>query len=113
MNTNADSPIYILHALWFNKSDGPSRYQQYLEVASPIAEKYGAKRVDSLIPLEIIQGDFRPDYIFTVQWPDEEAFNRFIRDPQYRAVAHMREEACTKRVLLKCKKPSTTGRNGG
>lgn len=101
-----DERAYILQAVWFARPQGPHRYREYLEAATVIAEKYGARRVEALIPLEVIQGDFRPDYIFVTEWPTIEHFHRFVRDPGYRAVAHLREEACTKRVLLRCRRPS-------
>lgn len=98
-------PIYIVHLIWFEKPDGPRHYQKYLEAASPVAKRYGARRVDSLIPFDTVQGDVEPDYMFVVEWPDEEAFERFMKDPGYRAAAGLRQGACSKRVLLKCRRP--------
>lgn len=102
---DAGDRIYILNAVWFNPNGGAQRYRQYLEAASPIAEKYGARRVEALIPVEVIQGDFHPDYLFVVEWPNEAAFVDFVRDPHYRAVAPLREAACRRRILLRCKRP--------
>lgn len=102
-----DERAYILHAVWFARPHGAQRYAEYLEAASVIAQKYGARRVEALIPVDVIQGDFRPDYVYVTEWPSIEHFHRFVRDPGYRAVAHLREEACTKRVHLHCRRPST------
>lgn len=101
-----DEVAYILHAVWFARPQGPHRYREYLEAATVIAEKYGARRIEALIPVDVIQGDFRPDYLFVTEWPSIEHFHRFVRDPGYRAVAYLREEACTKRVILQCRRPS-------
>lgn len=98
---------YILHAVWFVKPRGAQRYAEYLEGASIIAEKYGARRVEALIPVDVIQGDFKPDYVYVTEWPSIDHFYRFVRDPGYREVAHLREEACTKRVHVHCRRPST------
>mgnify|MGYP006308483111 CR=1 FL=1 len=103
----AGEKAYIFHAVWFNRPHGAHRYREYLESASEIARKYGAKRIDALIPVDIIQGDFQPDYCFITEWPSMEEFNRFLRDPAYRAVSHLREEACKKRSLILCRRPST------
>jgi len=98
--------LYVVHMIWFNKPDGPHKYQQYLESANKIAQKYGARRVDALIPVETVQGDVEPDYLFVVEWPNDEQFQAFIQDPGYRATAELRQGACAKRVLLKCHRPS-------
>lgn len=110
MPTNGNAlheKAYIFHAVWFNRPHGPHRYREYLEAASEIAQQYGARRIDALIPVEIIQGDFAPDYCYITEWPNMEAFSRFLRDPGYRSVAYLREEACKKRSLVLCRRPST------
>lgn len=104
---------YILHAVWFNRPNGPHRYREFLEAASAIASRYGARRVEAYIPVEPLMGDFRPDYLYFTEWPDIEQFNAYMRDPAYRAVAHLREEACKKRVLLHCRRPSDWHTDGG
>lgn len=114
MDGQADpEKIYILHAVWFNRPNGPHRYREFLEAASSIANRYGARRVDAYIPVEPLMGDFQPDYFFITEWPSIERFNEYLRDPAYRAVAHLREEACQKRVLLQCRRPSGWQTGGG
>lgn len=101
-----EAPTYILHAVWFSKPNGAKRYLEYLEAASPIAEKHGARHIDAWIPVDVIQGDFQPDYIFITEWPSVEHFQNFIRDPEYGAVSDLREAACVKRIHIQCKRPS-------
>ncbi|MBP8128580.1 MAG: DUF1330 domain-containing protein [Candidatus Hydrogenedentes bacterium] len=105
-NQPEDQRAYILHAVWFARPHGAQRYAEYLEAASVVARKYGARRIEALIPVDVIQGDFRPDYVYITEWPSIEHFHRFVRDPAYRAAAHLREEACTKRIHLHCRRPS-------
>jgi uncharacterized protein (DUF1330 family) len=95
----------MVHLIWFERPDGPEKFRTYLEAASPIAQRYGARRVDSLIPFDAIQGGVDPDYMFIVEWPNEEAFKKFMKDPGYRAAAGLRQGACKRRALFMCRRP--------
>lgn len=94
---------YLMFAVWFQKDGGREKYGQYLEAASPIAEKYGAKRVQSLIPVESIYGDFKPDYLFMIEWPHVDKYYEFLKDIHYRAIAPILSEATEKTVVLHLK----------
>lgn len=93
-------PAYVLFAVWFHKNHGREKYAEYLLQASPIAEKYGARRVQSLITVECIHGHFEPDYVFITEWPSIDQYHAFIKDPHYRAVAPILSEATEKTVVL-------------
>lgn len=97
-----DSEAYIFQAVWFKKPHGAKRYRTYLNSASPIAERYGAKRVMGLIPKEILQGNLNPDYICVLKWPSIEHYYRFLKDPEYQSITLLREEAVEKVVLIQC-----------
>lgn len=96
--------VYLLNAIWFKGKGGAALYREYLAAASPIAEEYGAKRVEGLIPVEIIKGDFKPSYIFVVEWPSLDQYYEFIKNPRYRAAAQMLTDAVEKSVVLSCRR---------
>ncbi|MBI2426154.1 MAG: DUF1330 domain-containing protein [Candidatus Hydrogenedentes bacterium] len=100
-----DLRAYLLTCIWFKKEIGRERYREYLEHASPIAEIYGARRVDALIPVETISGSFEPDFVFLVAWPSMEHYYKFLKDVHYRAVAPLLSEAVEKSVVLHCRRP--------
>ena len=92
---------YLLFAVWFKRPHGAQRYREYLAAASPIADKYGAKRVEGLLTVEALYGGFDPDYLFVTEWPDIEAYQRFLKDVQYHdAVAPMLSEATERTVVV-------------
>lgn len=91
-----------LFAVWFKPDHGARRYQEYLIEASPIAESYGARRIESLVPIEVFYGDWHPDYVYLVTWPSKEHFYSFLKDPHYRAVARILSEAVQKTDVLFC-----------
>ncbi len=95
---------YLLFAVWFREKHGLERYREYLARASPIANQYGARRVDGLLAIEPIRGQFDPDYISVIEWPSLDCYYEFLKDVQYQAVAPILEEAARKSVILHCRR---------
>lgn len=95
--------FFMLNALWFKPDGGVEKYREYMNAASPLVEQYGGKGHDAYIPEVSLIGDFDADLIFFVEWPSEDAFTRFVQDPGYQAISHLREEAITDSLLVKCR----------
>ena len=107
---NANQPnqqserTYILFAVWFRANKGAERYREYLENASPIAMKFGARRAEGLLPIEVLSGQFDPNYISIIEWPSIENYYNFLKDPHYRRIAQLRSEAVEKSVTIHCRR---------
>ena len=97
-----DRPIYVLNALWFNPVGGKERYQEYLKAAGPIVGRYGGKKLESYLPEDALIGEFDADLLFFVEWPSWEVFQAFLNDSEFHATRHLREEAITKSLLIRC-----------
>lgn len=99
--------FYMLNALWFKPDGGFESYKQYLKAAGPIVAKYGGKpATDLYLPQQEIIGEFDADMIFFVEWPDWNTFTSFASDPDYVKIRHLREDAITKSLLIRCAKLS-------
>lgn len=99
-----EEKAYLLYAVWFREKHGAQRYREYLEAASPIARDYGARRVEFMLPVEVLRGDFEPDYISIIEWPSVDAYYEFLKDVRYSAVAPLREEAVAKSAIVHCRR---------
>lgn len=95
---------YLLDAVWFRPPHGADHYRQYLEMANPIARKYGARRVEALLPVEVLRGNFDPDYICVIEWPSIDQYYEFLKDIHYRAVAPIRESAIARSTQIYCRR---------
>ncbi len=104
ISKSKDKPIYMLNVIWYKPNGGEKKYQEYLLAAGPIAIKHGAKRQELYIPEKDIIGDLNADLIFVVKWPNEKSFLGLISDPAYLKVSHLRKEAISKSLLIRCKK---------
>jgi len=95
---------YILQAIWFRAPHGADRFREYLEGANPIAARYGARRVEGLLPVETIRGNFDPDYVTVIEWPSLQHYYDFLKDLHYQTIAPLREEAVAKAVVVNCRR---------
>lgn len=100
-----DERVFMLHALWFKPNGGRKRYREYLKLATPIAEAVGGRRLRSLSPERSIVGDFDADLLFFIEFPSWDAYKKFFFNPEHHKIAHIREDAITKMLLIKCLRP--------
>ena len=101
----SDSSIYMLNALWFKPDGGEARYRKYLAATREVTDQLeiGAEVVNSYVPKEILIGNWNPDLVFFVRYPDRDAFNRLVTSKEYARVRHLREEAIEDSVLVECR----------
>lgn len=85
-------------ALWI-KPDKQDQLKQYLGLAFPIAVKHGARRLAGFVPVNVYRGDLDPQVIGLTQWPDLEAFRKFITDEELQKLLPRRDEALSRLVV--------------
>lgn len=99
-----DESFSMLNALWFKEDGGLEKYAEYIAAASPFVAKHGGTAGESYIPTQAMIGEFDADLMFFVHWPNEKAFLGLIQDPGYMEISHLRGEAITDSLLIRCKK---------
>lgn len=100
----ADERVYMLNALWFRKDGGAEKYAEYAAAAAPVVARLGGTFVDGYAPDLALIGEFDPDVLFFVEWPSWAAFTSIGSDPEYLAIAHLREEALDRSLLIRCRR---------
>jgi uncharacterized protein (DUF1330 family) len=80
-----DTAIVMLNLIRFEPDGGRERYLQYIEMAKPSLDRFGAKILfcgDGL-PL-LTEGDAQEwDGVTVVQYPSRAAFKDMVADPEY------------------------------
>ena len=94
--------VYMLNVLWFRRDGGAEKYAEYAAAAAPIVAELGGRLVDSYLPRQTVIGEWDPDLVFVVEWPDWESFLRLPQHPEYQKIAHLREEALRDSLLVRC-----------
>jgi len=78
----------------------PERYDVYKTLAPPAIAKYGGRylvRGGATTPLE---GDWRPNRVVVLEFPDAEAARRFYDSPEYVAARAARAGAAKMNIVL-------------
>lgn len=94
-------PIVMLNLLRFRPDGGRDRYFDYLNLARPLVERYGAEIVfagDGSTPLAAEPGQSW-DCVALVRYPTRQAFADMIADPDYDAADEVRMSALSEAVL--------------
>ena len=100
------SPVYMLNVLWFKPDGGAQKYQEYVQAATPLVAKYGAKSSGPpLMPQQALIGEFDADLVLIVEWPSMKAFQQFAADPDYQPFRTIREAAISNSLLVQCVAP--------
>lgn len=97
--------IYVLNALWFKPDGGAERYAKYLTKIVPLIEAAGGRKLHSLVPTRAMIGEFDADLMFFVEFPSWQAFKDFANTTEYHKLAHLREDAIEKSLLVRCDRP--------
>lgn len=104
-----EGPIHMLNLLRYRPEGGRERYREYKKATLPILMKTGARLALAGEPLLGLIGpdDERWDEMIVVEYPSREAFLSMITSPEYRAIAHLRDEALVDSRLV-CMRPLPT-----
>jgi len=78
----------------------PERYQDYVRQVPAFIEKHrGSYRVRGG-EVQVREGDWQPQRLIVLEFPDREHANAFLADPDYQAVAAIRHAAASTNLVL-------------
>lgn len=102
--SETDDGVHMLNVLWFKPDGGAEKYAEYTHAAAPIVARFGGRLIDSFTPELALIGEWDPDLFFIVEWPNWEAFLQLPQDSAYQRIAHLRDEALSNSLLIRCKR---------
>ena len=68
----------------------PEIYRQYVKVAGPILERYGAKTLNNGKAFEVFEGPVQPTRAYIFEFPSREAIDRMYLSPEYKEAIALR-----------------------
>ncbi|MCF8984887.1 DUF1330 domain-containing protein [Pseudomonas syringae] len=85
LSDNGDSAVVMLNLIRFSPDGGRSRYLQYLKMAQPILERFGAHILFKGDGLAVLTIDDAAgwDAVVLVQYPSRSAFKNMVADAEY------------------------------
>ncbi|WP_103354523.1 DUF1330 domain-containing protein [Amycolatopsis sp. CA-128772] len=95
-------PVVMLNLLRFRPDGGRESYRRYAEALNRgVNARYGltVEYLGHGGPALVAEDGQAWDMVALVRYPDRTAFAAMVRDPEYRAIAHLRTEALVESVL--------------
>lgn len=78
----------------------PERYQDYVRQVPDFIEKHKGSYLVRGGELEVREGNWHPQRLIILEFPDREHANAFLEDPEYQTVAAIRHAAAETNALL-------------
>lgn len=78
----------------------PGQMDRYRELAQQAVEKHGGRYLVRGASYEILEGDWRPERLVVIEFPDAERARAFYASPEYRAAREARAGVSDFQMLL-------------
>lgn len=66
-------------------------YREYVKIAGPILEKYGAKTLNNGKKFQVYEGPVTPTRAYVFEFPSREVIDTFYNSPEYQAAIELRK----------------------
>jgi uncharacterized protein (DUF1330 family) len=90
-------PAYVLVDA---KVTDPAQYEEYRKVAPAAIARYGGRYLVRGGATTVLEGEWQPNRIVVLEFPDADAARRFYDSPEYRAARALRAGAATMNVIV-------------
>jgi uncharacterized protein (DUF1330 family) len=71
----------------------PRRFEEYLHKAVPMIERFGGRYLTRARAHEVLDGDWRPDRVVVIEFPDMAAVKALYHSPEYQPLIALRRSA--------------------
>ncbi|CEF87360.1 hypothetical protein FGSG_11455 [Fusarium graminearum PH-1] len=78
----------------------PSTYRKYTALTPAVVKRHGGRFLTRGDPVSTLEGDTFKNRMVILEFPDEEAVNRWYEDPDYAAAMKFRHEASVGSMLV-------------
>jgi uncharacterized protein (DUF1330 family) len=78
----------------------PEQYQDYVRQVPAFIDKHGGSYRVRGGAVQVREGDWHPQRLIVLEFPDREHANAFLADPDYQAVAAIRHAAASTNLVL-------------
>ena len=74
-------------------------FAEYLRQAIPIIERFGGRYLTRAGSHVVLEGDWKPDRVAVIAFPDRAALEAFYRAPEYQPLIALRRRAATDVII--------------
>ena len=84
---------YFMVTVYVDQPEKRMLYDEYIAKVRPIVEKNGGEYMIRSEKVEVFAGDWKPDRIIVIRFPDRNTLERCFGSEEYRAIAPLRTES--------------------
>ncbi len=77
----------------------PAKFEEYLRKVVPMIERFGGRYLTRVGAHEVLEGDWRPNRVVVIEFPDMETIKAFYHSPEYRPLIALRRSAATDVII--------------
>jgi uncharacterized protein (DUF1330 family) len=74
-------------------------FAEYLRQAIPIIERFGGRYLTRVGSHAVLEGDWQPNRVAVIEFPDRAALEAFYRAPDYQPLIALRRRAATDVII--------------
>ena len=78
----------------------PTLFNAYLAKVVPMIERFGGRYLTKPGTHEILEGDWKPNRVVIIEFPDTESIRAWYSAPEYQPMIAMRRRAATDVMIL-------------
>lgn len=78
----------------------PETYDKYKAKAPEFVARHGGEYIVRGGKVDVIEGDWHPNRVIVLRFPDAAAAHAFLEDPGYAPVAELRRRSTSSRVFI-------------
>jgi uncharacterized protein (DUF1330 family) len=77
----------------------PAKFGEYLRKVAPMIERFGGRYLTRVGTHEVLDGDWRPDRVVVIEFPDMAAMKALYHSTQYQPLIALRRSAATDVII--------------
>ncbi|MPM84239.1 hypothetical protein SDC9_131310 [bioreactor metagenome] len=91
---------YFIVSVRIERPERRALYEEYICLVKPLVESFGGEYLVRSENLEYAGGDWRPDRLIVIRFPDRGALDRCFRSPEYEKIKNLRIESVAASVVI-------------
>jgi uncharacterized protein (DUF1330 family) len=75
-------------------------FEEYLAKVMPMIERFGGRYLTKRGSHEVLEGDWKPNRVVIVEFPDKASIRKWYEAPEYRPLIALRQSAATDVMIM-------------
>lgn len=91
---------YFIVSINMEEPEGAGEYREYIRLVKPIVEAFGGRYLVRTEQIAHVGGEWRPDRVIVIRFPDRRALEACFGSEVYRRIAQKREMSVNSSAVI-------------